>query len=519
MRIYFTTPIYYVNAYPHLGHAYTTIVVDVLTRFFKLKGWEVFFLTGTDEHGDKIQKTAKEKNKEPKELVDEISLAFKKTWEYFKISYNYFIRTTSASHQRVVQFLLQKLYDQGEFYLDEYEGYYCIGCERFLTSKELDEKGECLDHKVVPIYVKEKNYFFNLEKYRSWLKDYLFRNEVIYPEFYREEVLNLLEEELPPLCISRPKNRLSWGIELPFDKEYVTYVWFDALINYLTGIGYPENPEWESWWKKAHHFIAKDILKPHAIYWPIMLKAMGLPMYKKLLVHGYWLVDKLKMSKSLGNIIDPIEISEKYGRDQLRYFLLREMAFGYDAEFNFSNFILRINADLANDYGNLVYRTFSLIEKHFKTIPDRSGNLEVLDEEFIQNITQALKEYEELFLSFQFHKALERLWQAIRSANVYIDRCAPWELIKKGYQERAGIVLRLLTEGIKSFAIALYPVTPEASQILLKTLGLNIDQLHWDLVWNFSALSCSTVISKGKPLFPRVEIEKLTHSVAKSSSS
>jgi len=510
MKIYLTTPIYYVNAYPHLGHAYTTILVDTTARFYRLKGWDVFFLTGTDEHGDKIQKSAKDKGKDPQSFVDEISIAFKNTWDFLKLSYNKFIRTTSSEHKKVVQLILQRLYEKGELYLDEYEGNYCVGCERFLTSKELDEEGKCKDHKIKPIYIKEKNYFFNLEKYRNWLKDYLYKNDVIYPPFYKEEVLNMLEEELPPLCISRPKSRLSWGIELPFDKDYVTYVWFDALINYLTGIGYPENPEWKDWWINSHHFIAKDILRPHAVYWPMMLKAMDIPMYKKLIVHGYWLVEKLKMSKSLGNIIDPVELANRYGRDQIRYFLLREMALGYDAEFNISAFITRINADLANDYGNLIYRTLNLVEKYFNGEIPSLNNLTSYENELLATVKKSLIEYEKYFESFQFHKALEYLWNGIRNANVYIDRTAPWQRIKEKDIQRAGTILRTLLECIKSFAIALYPVLPESSEILLKNLSLDLSELSWEEVFKFPSLNERGKIKKGKPLFPRIEkVEEL----------
>ena len=511
-RFYITTPIYYVNSLPHLGHAYTTIVADALARFYRLQGYDVFFLTGTDEHGDKIAKAAEAQGKTPKEFVDEVANIFKETWDKLGINYSYFIRTTSDKHKRVVQHVLQTLFDKGEFYLDEYEGNYCFGCERFLTSKELDERGLCKDHKAPPVYLKEKNYFFNLEKYRSWLKDYLSKNEVIYPSFYREEVLNLLEEPLPPLCISRPKTRLSWGIELPFDKDYVTYVWFDALLNYLTGIGYPDDPLWQDYWANSHHLIAKDILRPHAVYFPIMLKALGILMYKKLFVHGYWLMGSLKMSKSLGNIVSPLELSQTFGIDQVRYYVLRDMAFGYDAEFSLSNLINRINADLANDYGNLVNRTLSFLERNFDGTIPRWGELTPEDRKFRERVEKGIKRYLEEFSRLNFHTALEELWQAIRFANVYIDREAPWTRVKEGNYQRAGTILRNIISAIKSFALALYPVLPNSSLTLLSALSVlpsEASTLSLKDLFNWDIPEAGTKIKRCGPLFPRVDAEKI----------
>ena len=508
-KFYITTPIYYVNSLPHLGHAYTTIVADTLARFYRLKGDDVFFLTGTDEHGDKIAKAAVTKGKKTQEFVDETAKVFKETWDKLGLTYSYFIRTTSDKHKRVVGYVLQILYEKGEFYLDEYEGNYCFGCERFLTPKELDEKGLCKDHKAPPVYLKEKNYFFNLQKYQAWLKDYLSKNEVIHPSFYREEVLNLLEEPLPPLCISRPKSRLEWGIELPFDPNYVTYVWFDALLNYLSGIGYPDDPSWQDYWANSHHLIAKDILRPHAVYFPIMLKALGLPIYKKLFVHGYWLMGSLKMSKSLGNIVSPLDLSQTFGIDQVRYYLLREMAFGYDAEFSLANLVNRINADLANDYGNLVNRTLTLFERNFNcTIPEW-GELTTEDVEFRERVEKGVLKYLEEFSKLNFHTALEELWQAIRFANVYIDRTAPWARLKEGNFLRAGTILRNLISSLKSFAFALYPVLPISSQTLLSALGLNLYEMSFKDLLNWDIPAAGSKIKKCGPLFPRIDEEKV----------
>ena len=360
---YITTPIYYVNAQPHLGHAYTTVVADTYSRFCKLRGDEVRFQTGTDEHGDKIVEAAAREGVEPRQYVDAISAQCRDTWPLLDIDYDRFIRTTDDDHVKVVRKILQDVYDKGDIYFDEYSGLYCTGCERFLIERELID-GKCPDHLVEPKEITEQNYFFKMSKYQQMLIDHIKAHpEFVTPERYRNEVLSFLSDPLDDLCISRPASRLNWGIKLPFDENYVTYVWFDALINYLTGIGYPDGEQFDHYWAGAEHLIAKDILKPHAIYWPTMLMAAAVPLYKKLHVHGYWNVDETKMSKSLGNVVRPAQLVDTCGVDTFRYFILREMSFGLDASFSSAAVVARSNADLANDLGNLFSRSISMIQK------------------------------------------------------------------------------------------------------------------------------------------------------------
>ncbi len=513
MAFYVTTPIYYVNAEPHLGHAYTTVVADVVARFQRLKGEEVFFLTGTDEHGDKIVKAAEKEGLSPKEYVDRIARKFQETWPLLNIQYTRFIRTTEEYHRKVVQGVLEKLYAQGDLSFGEYEGLYCFGCERFVTEKELVE-GLCPDHKVPPTPLKESNYFFDLAKYQGWWKDYLHRHpDLIQPPHYREEVLGLLREELSPLCISRPKSRLSWGIEFPFDSQYVTYVWFDALLNYLSGIGYPEDPDWTKWWSGVEHIIAKDILKPHALYWPIMLKALGVPVYRRLHVHGYWNLNQAKMSKSLGNVVRPQELVARYGADQVRYFLLREMAFGYDAEFSEEALVRRINAELANDFGNLVYRTLTMVRKYFQGEVPTPGEEEAPDRELAAVVLEAVRRYAQEMEAFRFHRALGSLSEAVAEANRYIDQQAPWTLYKEKRSSRLSRVLYTLLETLRILAVAFSPVMPSSAEKILSNLGLSPEkELSLEKALRWGELPPGNPVVRGKVLFPRLEVPSLTES-------
>ena len=473
-RIYITTPLYYVNAEPHLGHTYTTVVADTLKRYYQSLGFETFMLTGTDEHGDKIAQAAQAAGMTPEAYADQISDRFRSTWDSCGIAYDHFIRTTDASHKDYVQKFLQRIYDKGDIYFGEYGGFYCYGCERFYTEKELVD-GKCPDHQKVPDYIREKNYFFRMSKYQDRLINAIqSQPHLIRPERYRTEVLAFLREPLEDLCISRPTSRLQWGIPLPFDASYVTYVWFDALLNYVSALEHRGGDSIDSYWPKANHLIAKDILKPHAIYWPTMLMAAGLPLYDHLNVHGYWVMDSGKMSKSLGNVIRPLEMKERFGMDAFRYFLLREMPFGQDAKFSEEALVTRINADLANNLGNFVSRVLAMQQKYFGgVVQPLSSSWSVEDRDLQAKFAWAEKELESYMRDLQFHRALEALWSALDHANRYIVQTAPFTLIKDpGKQSRVGEVLHHLLEVIRTLSRLLAPFLPDTSREMLVLLAV-----------------------------------------------
>ena len=508
-RCYITTPIYYVNAAPHIGHAYTTIVADVLNRFYKLMGYETFFLTGTDEHGDKIVQAAAQEGMEPKEYVDRISQLFRDLWPKLNISNDYFIRTTDPEHKKVVQYILQKVYDAGDIYFGNYKGYYCVGCERFYTPRELVD-GKCPDHDTEPVIREEENYFFRMSKYQDWLINYIETHpDFIRPERYKNEILAFLREPLEDLCISRPKDRLNWGITLPFDENYVTYVWFDALINYVSALGYPDGPLFSTFWPYAQHLIAKDILKPHGIYWPTMIKAAGFEPYRHLNVHGYWKIEEGKMSKSRGTVVRPLDLVDIYGLDAFRYFLLREMVFGLDANFSEDALVQRLNSDLANDLGNLVSRSLTMALKYFKGVLPEQVSPEREDRVLKTEALDMIDRYEVFMKELAFNKALMAVWEVIGKVNKYIDTMAPWVLAKSD-RGRLATVIYHITETIKIVSGLVWPFMPESAEKIQDELGLakkGKDFLLEDLrAWGNK--KPVRPISKAPVLFPRIVSEK-----------
>ena len=512
---FFTTPIYYVNAKPHLGHAYTSIAADVATRFKQMDEHETFFLTGTDEHGDKIVQAARARKKTPKEYADKISMLFQNLLPILNVKNNAFIRTTDPDHIKVVKIVLSKIYESGDIYFSSYEGLYCFGCERFYQERELIN-GKCPDHGIEPTVIKESNYFFRMSKYQEWLINHIESNpDFIRPEQYKTELLSFLKEPLEDLCISRPKSRLTWGITLPFDENYVTYVWFDALVNYISALGYPDGELFKKFWPETRHFVAKDIIKPHGIYWPIMLKAAGIPIYKGLNVHGFWNVKGNKMSKSIGNVTDPIKVTDIYGVDPFRYFLMREMVFGLDANFMEETIISRINADLANDLGNLFSRVLSMNMRYFKG--GVKGSDSIIEQEknlsLSSNADHAINEFKKAMELCEFHKGIGATWQFISTMNKYIDTHKPWDLAK----DETNIpvletLLYNLIEGLRVVSCLIYPIMPQTSLKMQKILCMEKENkgfytLKEASVWG--QVKKNTLIAKPDSLFPRIDIHKI----------
>jgi methionyl-tRNA synthetase len=511
-RFYLTTPIYYVNDVPHIGHAYTTVAADVLARYWRLRGREVFFLTGLDEHGQKVQQAATKAGIDPQTHCDKLAPQFENLWKTLHISNNAFIRTTDPQHKSIVQRYLKQLYDENLIYKDSYTGWYCTFDERFWTEKDV-ESGLCPDCKRPVEKLSEHNYFFRMGQYQDRLIAHINTHpDFIRPDSRRNEVLGFLQsQKLGDLSISRPKSRLSWGIELPFDTNYVTYVWFDALVNYISALEYlpREKSAGLSFWPANVHLVGKDILTTHAVYWSTMLMALHLPLPETIFAHGWWTVDGEKISKSRGNGVDPNKMVEEFGVDAFRYFLLREVPFGQDGDFSLTGMITRINSDLANGLGNLLSRTLTLIERTQEGMIPAPGNSGPPERELEQATMTLLHELLPRHLGhLEFNRALEAIWHVVQLANQYVDKTAPWTLAKNEHDAtQLKTVLYTMAEILRCLSVAIYAVMPKSAQTICTQLGiadtfarlLSIDTIQW------GGLKPGTAIQKGPSLFPRID--------------
>jgi len=498
---YVTTPIYYVNDVPHIGHAYTTIAADVIARYKRLAGCDTFFLTGTDEHGQKVEKAAEQSGETPKGLADRVVERFKDLWRLLDISNDDFIRTTEQRHERAVLAFYERVWQRGDIYLGEYEDWYCIPCESFWTETQLLEGRRCPECGRPTERLKEKSYFFRLSRYQEPLLRHLEENpDFVRPPVRYNEVLSFVRGGLRDLSISRTSFR--WGIPLPNDPEHVLYVWFDALINYLTGVGFPED-RYRRYWPADCHIIGKDILRFHAVYWPAFLMSAGLPLPKQVFAHGWWTVEGQKMSKSAGNVVDPYEMAKEYGVDQFRYFLLREVPFGMDGDFSKAAIVHRINGELANDFGNLVSRVLSMVRRYLKgrvPAPTSAGELHKRAEE-------ALQEYGRQMEDMAFQRALAALWEFIGAVNKYLDDTAPWSLAKENKERELKESLYNSLESLRFIAIMAFPFMPSSSERLWRMLGFKgaLSDVRIEEAGRWGGTPEGQEVEQPVPLFPRIE--------------
>ena len=511
---YITTPIYYVNAEPHLGNAYSTIAADVLARYHRLKGDDVFFLTGVDEHGENIQTLAAERGISEQEFCDQIAPTFTALWKQLNLSNDVFMRTTSELHKRGVRKFLNALYEAEDIYKDKYEGYYCRRCESFYTERELAENRNCPIHNLPVEWVEEENYFFALSKYQDRLNEYIRANpEFIQPESRRNEILNMVESGLRDISISRAS--VSWGISLPFDPEHVIYVWIEALCNYITALGYSEDGEkFRNYWPASVHMMAKDITRFHAIIWPAMLMAVNLPLPKQVFAHGYLTNQGEKISKTQGNVINMDALIDEFGLDAFRYFFMREFSFGNDGDYSDERFVLRYNADLANDLGNLLSRTLGLVSKHFSVVPEPTTSGE-FDDEVKQMARETIDQVDSLMSQRSLDMALETTWEFVRRINRYIQQTQVWSLANPETKGRMGTILYNCIEALRTVAVLISPFMPDTANRIREQIGCDesANGQGLDTIAEWGGLSSGQPIGRTRPLFPRKEVKKVQKDV------
>lgn len=506
-KFYITTPIYYSNSEPHIGTAYCTVVADTFARYYRLRDYDVFFLTGLDEHGPKLARSAEERGFTPKEFVDMMAEKFIKTWERMGITNDDFIRTTQERHEIVVQRIFQKLYDKGYLYKGSYAGWYCTPCETYWGEEELKE-GKCPNCERPVEWLEEETYYFKLSQFTEPLLKYIEEHpQFVFPESRRNEVISFIKQGLKD--ISATRSTVKWGVPVPFDPKHTVYVWFDALINYISALGYlrEDNERFDRYWPADIHLIGKDILRFHAIIWPAILMALDLPLPRTILAHGFWTIRGGKISKSKGNRIDPHELMDLYGVDALRYFLLREVPLGLDGEYSDSAFHRRYQSDLANDLGNLLNRVITVTEKYTQGKVPEPSSFGEREKELFEITENAIKKVEYSMENFNPSSALISIWEIIQSANRYIDQSAPWNLEKEGKKEILNTVVYSLLETLRKISILLYPFIPETAEKIQDQLGYKDKQFAWDLLWD-AKIPVGQKVVKGKVLFPKVEIKE-----------